>query len=538
MRNRRYSVSKTKKWSKRKKVSSKNFFQEWLEKLQQESWQLELLISGLVLFGIFEGRSQLEVFTQYLNDFNYGFIGIFVKVLKVLFRVGWNIFFFNLLLHVILRAFWIGTIGLRYVSSNIDYDQFNYSEYFTNFLKKKVGSYDDFIERLEKVCSVLFAYTFLLFFLFLSLMCFFGTMLLIGGLSDKLSLQNNPIGDFMAIFIVIYLLLGLLFFIDFITLGGFKKIKDKTISKIYSFIYHFFSAITLSFLYRPLLYNFLDNKFTKRLFLLSIPYILIIIIGPKLFSNNNYPFFPEINESRESGLVINELYYDDLRENIYKYQDEYDTKIRRGWMPSVSLSQFYMDKPYSSVFVEMSKSDQDLFIKKKNLQPFGKAGFRFSLFSSDEFEDQAYNSLKDSIETQFANLGKQRRQLRISLRKSQKDSVNIIRKLDQLNKSIERLGERKQEILKTFQISKMISVRDSMQSLVEFYIDDIPYSDSMQCHFYKHPNFQEKGFLFHFKTTTLSEGHHNLKIDRTFYNSRIEGNLKTSTYVIPFIKVN
>jgi hypothetical protein len=32
---------------------SKSVFKEWLEKLQQESWQLELLISGFVAFGIY-----------------------------------------------------------------------------------------------------------------------------------------------------------------------------------------------------------------------------------------------------------------------------------------------------------------------------------------------------------------------------------------------------------------------------------------------------------------------------------------------------
>ena len=32
-------------------------FSQWLEKLQQESWQLELIISGIALFGIWEART-------------------------------------------------------------------------------------------------------------------------------------------------------------------------------------------------------------------------------------------------------------------------------------------------------------------------------------------------------------------------------------------------------------------------------------------------------------------------------------------------
>ena len=35
-----------------RKEKNKNSFSEWLGKLQQESWQLELLISGLVIYAL------------------------------------------------------------------------------------------------------------------------------------------------------------------------------------------------------------------------------------------------------------------------------------------------------------------------------------------------------------------------------------------------------------------------------------------------------------------------------------------------------
>ena len=38
---------------------------EWLEQLQQESWQLELVISGVLLFGVWEARPIIG----YLTDF-------------------------------------------------------------------------------------------------------------------------------------------------------------------------------------------------------------------------------------------------------------------------------------------------------------------------------------------------------------------------------------------------------------------------------------------------------------------------------------
>lgn len=144
------------------KQEARQLFKEWLEKLQQESWQLELIISGFVLSWIYNSKGLI----YQLQFFNVDhFVGP-LPLLETILQVGWKIFFINLLIHVILRSLWIGAIGLRYVSGEINYEQLNYSSTFSKYLERKVGDYDDFIGKLEKICSVLFSYTFLLFLLF------------------------------------------------------------------------------------------------------------------------------------------------------------------------------------------------------------------------------------------------------------------------------------------------------------------------------------------------------------------------------------
>jgi len=266
------------------KQDNKSFFSEWLEKLQQESWQLELLISGLALFGIYESQDLLLELRMYVQSNSEGMTRVAQSIFIGTLGVGWKIFFVNLLIHVILRGLWIGAIGLRYVSQDIDYDSLNYSTYFTEMLQKRVGEFDDFIERLEKICSVLFAYTFLLFLLFFSISFFFFQIVFLGNLTNEVS---KPQAATLTIFLALYLLIGIVVFIDFITLGLFKKIEERSINRIYGYIFTFYGWTTLTFLYRPLLYNFLDNKYTKRLFYFSIPYILIMLAAPNIFSNNN-----------------------------------------------------------------------------------------------------------------------------------------------------------------------------------------------------------------------------------------------------------
>lgn len=55
----------------------------------------------------------------------------------------------NLIIHVILRGLWIGALGFRYVSEYIDFDTLNYYSKFIKFLRKRIGSFDEFIEKFE-----------------------------------------------------------------------------------------------------------------------------------------------------------------------------------------------------------------------------------------------------------------------------------------------------------------------------------------------------------------------------------------------------
>jgi len=106
-------------------------FKKLLQKLQEESWQLELLISGFAIFGLF---TAIPIISENFNDAqNSQQIYKFVVLLIAL--ISCSILIFNLLLHVLLRGLWIGALGLRYVSGDIDYDSLKYSQKFTKYLK-------------------------------------------------------------------------------------------------------------------------------------------------------------------------------------------------------------------------------------------------------------------------------------------------------------------------------------------------------------------------------------------------------------------
>ncbi|WP_347174011.1 hypothetical protein [Polaribacter uvawellassae] len=279
-------------------------FKKLLDKLQQESWQLELLISGFAIFGLITAipfvRTEMIIAENDKQIYAFG--------LLLIAFIACCILIFNLLIHVILRGLWIGALGLRYVSGEIDFEKLNYSPKFTKYLEKKIVSFDKYVATLENYCSVLFAASFLLIFYVISISII---ILSIVGIST-LIIANDSLPEFSRVFIGVFFLFFILIgaflvFIDFLTQGYLKK--NKWLSKIYFPFYWVFSFLTLTFLYRPLVYNFLDNKFTKRLSFFLVPsYIIISILIS--FKNNNTNYLE--SAKHVSSTYIDNRNYEDL----------------------------------------------------------------------------------------------------------------------------------------------------------------------------------------------------------------------------------
>jgi hypothetical protein len=326
---------------------SKNYdkpsFKKLLEKLQEESWQLELLISGFAIFGLFYA---IDPVNKAFMDALKGGETIFIRFLSTV-RAFLYIMIFNLILHIILRGLWIGALGLRYVSGEIDYETLNYSKKFTDYLKRKVGSFDNYIGKLENYCSVIFAISFLLIFYIIALTIF----IIIGNFIGNSIIDNVDLPIWISkgvgwTLMVLLLFGAFLTFFDLVTVGLLKK--KQSVSKIYFPFYWVFSIITLSFLYRPLIYNFLDHKFGKRVSVLLIPfYFFISIITSFYYQKSN--FFTDYNGS--NNIIANHNNYEDIKE------DNYNLKI------DFTIQSKVITDPFLKIYVPFFKSMEDMIFK-------------------------------------------------------------------------------------------------------------------------------------------------------------------------------
>ncbi|WP_422361966.1 hypothetical protein [Reichenbachiella sp.] len=322
---------------------TKDQISDWLNKLERESWQLELLVSAFTIFLLIQATISFEGFItelEYQYDLTSGqysmlylFIGLLFKSLEAL--------TFFLVAHLMLRGFWIGTIGLRSVQSKINFSNLNYSDFFTEKLKKKVISLDQLVIKLDEICSVIFAFAFLVISILLAFgmyLIFFGMVaVILNALADISDWMDSVVTVLALTMLPLILITGLIYMIDYFTLGFFKKIK--WFSKVYYPFYRLYNLVTLSVLSRSI-YYYMISKFSKRKIRLVYGVAAFFLTFSLLFEFDQHPYYPD--EAHE--LYMSSNHYDNLRP-----EDEF--------VYTASLESDIINQPFVKLFLRYDASD-------------------------------------------------------------------------------------------------------------------------------------------------------------------------------------
>lgn len=355
-------------------------FKTWLDTLQQESWQLELLISGFAIYGLFQAFTPLEIQFEIAKSTDKSvLVGVYLLALMSSYILA-----FTLLLHIVLRGLWIGALGLRYVSGDIDFKRLNYAPRFDRYLRRRIGSFDKYISRLEDYCSVLFALSFMLIFYVMSIFLVVSAILAIVYLFLKQEGEGSTLLYIIGTVLIVFISIGmLLVFLDFLTQGFLKKVK--WIAFVYFPFYWVFSFITLSFLYRPLVYNFLDNRFGRTISLTLIPiYGLLIFLSSVSFLRSNY-----MSTTKDSSVS---------HSNVFNY----DTVMTDEgiFVHDVSIPAKVITTNYLPIFIEYKNSIEDnVFQFNPELKPDrDRRGF-FSAMNF--FRETEFKGNNDSLRGEY-----------------------------------------------------------------------------------------------------------------------------------------
>ncbi|HFB99418.1 MAG TPA: hypothetical protein ENJ53_01305, partial [Phaeodactylibacter sp.] len=342
----------------------------WLEKLERESWNLELLISGFSIFLLVQAYDGLVNIFGYLNmhvalESN---VNGTVRVLVGMTMLASFVLTINLIVHVFLRGFWIGAVGLRSVQRKVDFEKLGYSDFFTKKLKERVYSIDILLKKLDTLSSVIFSFTFLIVFMFLSLFLFFAFLsLFLYGVNIGLDFfdENSTIyyvlDIVVKISVTVILFSGIIYAIDTLTLGFFKRYK--WLSRIYFPIYKWMGVITMAGVYRSIYYSLISRFPKNNIRSLLLAYVMLFIAFP-FVKFDQYIFYPD----NGSAYKLSNINYDDQRNA--------DAPVWKGSIPSQIVEGTFLP-----LFIRYNvKSNEVLQMFCEDFKPKKKDGFNSGIY--------------------------------------------------------------------------------------------------------------------------------------------------------------
>lgn len=143
---------------------------KWLQRLKEESWEAELLVSAIAIFGTFQLFGLIEwVTNKYIDllpieQYQYGYFIVFMGLLAISILVSMFV------IHFFLRAYWIGLVGLNSVFPDYSIEDSAYSKIYTEKILGILPKQEDTIQKVDELCSVIFsaAFTILLIYMYMS----------------------------------------------------------------------------------------------------------------------------------------------------------------------------------------------------------------------------------------------------------------------------------------------------------------------------------------------------------------------------------
>src|SRR6478609_3857710 len=256
---------------------------KWLKRIQENSWEAEILISGGAIFSLVKSADFITVAGITFKE-NYPFQGIDQTLILLTLATSWLTIGF--IIHLFFRGFWVALVCLNSAfPQGIQTDRLTVSENYKSIVK--AYNLSQHIIRIDKLSGLIF-FSSIVFSLFA-----------VGGIVHAWIFFTMAffVGD-IPILPEIIIGLFFLYYLDLFTSGIF--LRSKFLWKFYKPFYTINNYLSLGFLYRAPLQILVTNFGRVRLsfFLLSLTALSLVVSYESLrtvlrlddfFAQHSYP---------------------------------------------------------------------------------------------------------------------------------------------------------------------------------------------------------------------------------------------------------
>ncbi|HEY7237226.1 MAG TPA: hypothetical protein VH539_23925 [Gemmatimonadaceae bacterium] len=317
------------------------------------TWELELLISGAVLFALFQIPPLLTSFFAHLEPHATS------TMLTVLFLVQMYVkaivyaLIASFVVHLVARAYWVGLVGLHSVfPKGVNWENYKSGPLTLEVYKARLMSLPVVISRIDNFCSMIFSFAFLLvlLFAFTVFICgFFGAVAF--GVSHAFLGGKQGDNVFLVLSVLAALVPAATSLIDRRYGARLGPGAQRWLKRMIVFTYRGTVQGVISPIFIPLLTNVGRTKI-RAIFFSSLLGILLVVMAQRLaqkdqLSVNSYDYF-----GTSDRFGVNYRFYENQRapDDIYERTPSIQSDVIGG--PYVKLFIPYVPRRHNAMIAK------------------------------------------------------------------------------------------------------------------------------------------------------------------------------------------
>ncbi|WP_124916983.1 hypothetical protein [Alteromonas flava] len=326
----------------------------WLQRLKEQSWEAELLVSAIGTFASFQLFAVVKwlmfVMIDYLPPTQYfiGYIATYTGMLAVSMLTSMFI------LHFFLRFYWVGLVGLNSVFSETESKNSAFSEIYTVKMLAILPKVKDSIHKVDDQCSVIFSIAFCLMVIYAYFAALLGLFIVFYNVLEPY--LPHWLLIMPAVFVVTTAIVQALVSV----IANLKRFHaDQRIQTLYFQVTRFQNWVFLGPFFTPvlqILMSFWSNfRNKKRLFLLQGGCFAIGLCSSVYFTvNSKVQYFLEEDYFADGTRVYTEFYAQNNAQAEFLIAPEIQAEILRKPVTTLFIPVFRHENRVSQPLCEES----------------------------------------------------------------------------------------------------------------------------------------------------------------------------------------